>query len=129
MNIKRLVVSAAISWVLGVSAYAASFMLNILDDAELQANLVLMLALLPSVIIAIRFYFNKANPVNGFVLGLSMFGIAMLLDALITVPVFIIPMGGSYLTFFSDPGFWMIALEYILVVVLYTNWRQRMAVQ
>jgi hypothetical protein len=44
---------------------------------------------------------------------------AMILDACITVPVFIIPNGGDYLSFFGDPGFWLIAVEYISIVAAY----------
>ncbi|MEK6477461.1 DUF5367 family protein [Catalinimonas sp. 4WD22] len=128
MNIKRLFFAAAIAWVLGVSAYTVSFFFNILEDAEFQANLVLMLALIPSAIVGTRFYYRQENITNGFVFGAGMFGIAMCFDALITVPVFIMPMGGSYLAFFGDPGFWLIAFEYILVVGLYTLWRKRLAV-
>ena len=44
---------------------------------------------------------------------------AMILDAIITVPLFIIPNGGSHLSFFGDPGFWLIGLEYVSVVAVY----------
>lgn len=128
MNIKRLFFAAAIAWVLGVSAYTASFFFNILEDAALQANVVLMFALIPSAIVGTRYYYRREDMTNGFVLGAGMFVIVMCFDALITVPVFIIPRGGSYLTFFADPGFWLLALEYILVVGLYTLWRKRLAV-
>lgn len=56
-----------------------------------------------------------------------MFLVAMVLDALITVPFLIMPYGGTYLSFFSDPGFWLIAVEYISVVAAY--WQIEKAVE
>lgn len=123
MNIKRAILSALIVWVLGVSAYTASFFFDLMENPELQANLVLTIALIPIVFFGARFYYKTGHRTNGFKLGAVMFLIAMALDAMITVPVFIIPEGGNHLTFFTDPGFWLIAVEYIMVVVLY--WRLR----
>jgi len=60
-------------------------------------------------------------------LGVAMFLVAGLLDALITVPVFIIPAGGTYASFFGDPGFWLIGLLYIITVAGYARYRQRKA--
>ena len=91
----------------------------------MQANLVLAIAIIPAAMLGARFYYRRGLTTNGFVLGTSMFLIAMVLDALITVPVFIIPAGGDYITFFTDPGFWMIGLEYVLAVAAY--WRMTKA--
>jgi len=121
MNFKRAMLSAVLIWVLGVSAYTGSFFIHLLDNPNLQANLVLTFALIPSAILGANLYYRSGLKSNGFKLGTLMFLIAMLLDALITVPVFIIPEGGSHLSFFWDPGFWFIAVEYILTVGLY--WR------
>ena len=98
-----------------------------MEDPEFQANLVLTLAVIPITIFGANFYYKKGNKTNGFKLGILMFSIAMTLDALITVPLFILPEGGSHFTFFTDPGFWLIAVEYILVVGLY--WRFRVSRQ
>ena len=123
MNIKRAILSAAIVWILGVSAYIGSFFFEWMEDPELQANLILTFALIPSAILGTHFYYRKRHNTNGFKLGVIMFITAMALDAMITVPLFIIPEGGSHITFFMDPGFWLIAVEFILVVGLY--WRLR----
>ena len=127
MNIKRAIFSAAIVWTLGVSAYIGSFFFEWMEDPEFQANLVLTFALIPSAIIGTNFYYKKGQNTNGFLLGVLMFITTMALDAMITVPLFIIPEGGSHLTFFTDPGFWLIAVVYILVVGLY--WRLKLSRQ
>ncbi|WP_421752340.1 DUF5367 family protein [Croceimicrobium sp.] len=121
MNLKRAMLSAVLIWVLGVSAYTGSFFIHLMADPNLQANLVLTFALIPSAILGAKLYYRSGLKTNGFKLGTGMFFIAMLLDALITVPLYIIPEGGDHISFFSDPGFWFIAVEYILTVGLY--WR------
>ncbi|WP_299162439.1 DUF5367 family protein [uncultured Eudoraea sp.] len=126
MEIKRAILATSIVWVLGVSAYILSHFVKIMDNPELQANVVLTLALIPSAILGTKFYYKNGAHTNGFKLGVFMFLITIGLDALITVPVFIIPAGGDHLSFFSDPGFWIIGLVYILVVILYTGIRSKM---
>lgn len=121
MNIKRAMFSAIIVWTLGVSAFVGSYLINWMENPELQANLVLTVALIPSAILGAFLYYRKRENTNGFKLGITMFIISMILDAALTVPLLVIPAGGSHLSFFTDPGFWLIAVEYILVVGLY--WR------
>ncbi len=120
MNIKRAILAAAITWTLGATAYIGSYFFTLMDDPEMQANAILAIALVPSAILGARFYYKKGARTNGFKSGILMFLIAMGLDALITIPLFIIPEGGSHLSFFGDPGFWVIGLEYILVVGIYS---------
>ena len=126
MEIKRAILATSIVWVLGVTAYILSHFVKIMDNPELQANVVLTLALIPSAILGTKFYYKNGAQTNGFKLGLVMFLITIGLDALITVPAFVIPAGGDHLSFFSDPGFWIIGLVYILVVILYTGIRSKM---
>ena len=123
MEIKRAIISAAMVWAIGVTAYILSFFVKILDNPELQANIVLTLALIPSVILGAKYYYKTGAETHGFKLGVFMFLVTICFDALITVPLFIIPAGGSHLTFFTDAWFWFIGLEYILVVGIYAAFR------
>jgi len=126
LNIKHVAISAMVVYIIGITAFIASYFVTISDNADLQANYVLMIAMIPAALFGAHLYYRKGHKTNGFILGTLMFFGAMILDALITVPAFIIPNGGDYLSFFGDPGFWLIALEYIGVVVVY--WRiQKMA--
>lgn len=129
MNIKRAFFASIIIWVLGVSAYIGSSFIILLEDPTLQANLVLLIALIPSAMIGANFYFRKATAANGWKLGMVMFGFTILFDAAITVPVFIIPEGGSYITFFTDPGFWLIGVVYVGVIGLYNIIRKKYFIQ
>ncbi len=123
MEIKRAIISAVIIWVIGVTAYTLSYFVVIMDNSELQGNLVLIIALVPSALLGIKYYYKNGTHTNGFKLGVFMFLVTFCLDALITVPLFIIPAGGNHLTFFSDPWFWLIGLEYILLVGIYARYR------
>lgn len=123
MEIKRAIISAAIVWAIGVIAYILSYFVKFLDNPELQANIVLTLALIPGVILGTKYYYKNGVDTHGIKLGVFMFLVTICFDALITVPLFIIPAGGSHLTFFADAWFWFIGLEYILLVGIYAVFR------
>ncbi|MBU2973243.1 hypothetical protein KO513_02565 [Zobellia sp. B3R18] len=56
------------------------------------------------------------------ILALTFVLIATILDIFITVPVFIIPTGGSYATFFGDPMFFIIIVEFFFTVVYFRKY-------
>ena len=119
IHIKSTIISAVIVWVLGVIAFVASYFVPVMSDPDLQANWALSLVLIPSALLGAHVYYRKGHKTNGFVLGVAMFAVTILLDALITVPFFIMPYGGNHISFFTDPGFWLIAVEYVSVVAAY----------
>lgn len=106
-------------WFFAVAFYTLSFQFPILEDPEQQANLVLLAVVMPLVWLGSHMYYTKDSATHGFKIGQVFFLTAAILDALITVPLFIIPNGGSHLAFFTDPGFWIIAFEMIATAVLY----------
>lgn len=121
LNIKRAVLSAIVAWTLGVAAFVASYFVPVMTDADQQANLVLFVMIIPAATLGAWFYYQKEHKTNGFLLGAVMFLVTIVLDACITVPIFIIPFGGNHVTFFSDPSFWLIGVEYICVVAVYSG--------
>ena len=128
LNLKHALLSSLIVYVIGITAYVGSYFIPLMEDASLQANLVLMIAIVPAVLLGAYFYYRKTPNTNGLVLRIVMFGGAMVLDALITVPFFIMPYGGTHLSFFGDPGFWLIAIEYVALVILYAGIRKKQIV-
>ena len=104
---------------MGVGAYVGSFFIPLMENAEQQANLVLLLVVAPLVWFGSRRYYKKEQKTHGLVIGLTFFLTAAALDALITVPFLVIPNGGSHYEFFTDPGFWIIALEFLAVAIIY----------
>lgn len=123
LNIKHAAISSIVVYILGILAYVGSFFIPIMDNPELQANLVLMIAIIPAAFLGAHIYYKREHTTSGFVLGFAMFLGAIILDAIITVPVFIMPNGGSHLSFFRDPGFWLIGLEYMTVIVAYWQFK------
>jgi len=120
-GIIRATISALIVWTIGVTAFVASYLIPLMDNPDVQANWVLVGTLIPATALGANFYFRKGFRTNGLKLGAYMFGVTILLDALITVPVFIIPEGGNHATFFGDPVFWLIGLEYIGLIAMYSQ--------
>lgn len=118
LNIKKASISALIIWVIGVSAFVGSYYFPLMDNADEQANWFLTIVLIPAIVIGVYFYNKKGVPTKGLLLAGYMFLLTMLLDALITVPLFIIPAGGNHISFFLDPGFWILGVEYVLVAVI-----------
>jgi len=119
INVKSAAISAIIVWTLGIMAFVASYFYPLISDADLQANWVLSIMLVPAALLGAYIYYRKGHQTNGFILGISMFLVAMILDAIITVPFFIMPYGGDYASFFLSLSFWLIALEFVFVIVAY----------
>ena len=89
------------------------------SNPDLIANTVLFCAVPLVATVGARYYYLHAEG-KGVVLGLFMFAVAGSLDAIITVPLLIMPAGGSYKSFYGDPGFWVIGIEYVAAVTLYS---------
>ncbi|WP_422860927.1 DUF5367 family protein [Flagellimonas sp. S174] len=121
MKTLRTISIGTLIWILGVGLYTLSFYVPIMKNAELQANLVLFVMVIPIVWMGCRLYYRNNREAHGLLLGMVFFGISAALDALITVPMLIAPNGGSYQSFFIDIKFWMIGLEFILVALMYWN--------
>lgn len=126
LHLKHTAISAIIIQVIGLSAFVGSYFIPLMSNPDAQANLVLAISLIPASALGAHLYYRRGHQTHGFLLGLALFAVAIILDALITVPVFIIPNGGDHLSFFGDPGFWLIGVEYVSVVVIYWQIKKRM---
>lgn len=125
MKTIRAILIGIIIWILGVSVYTISFYLPLIENDELQANLILFIAVIPLVWNGSALYYKKDQETHGIWIGLMFLAVSALLDALITVPVFMKPNGVSHFEFFTELGFWGIAMVFITVVVLYYQLRVR----
>ena len=119
MKTKRAILLGIAIWVIGILFYSISFYVPILENAETQANLVLFIVVMPLVWLGCSFYYKKDYKTHGYKVGQTMLLTAVALDALITVPFFVIPDGGNHYSFFTSLGFWIIAFEFLAVAVLY----------
>lgn len=75
--------------------------------------------MIPIALLCAWLYYKSQDKINGFLLGLYLVIVGIILDCIITVPLFIIPQGGNYLLYFSE--FYLIAglVEGILLVGIY----------
>lgn len=105
-------------WLLGVSFYLLSFYVPVLENTKLQSNITLALAIIPSSCIG-TYLFYKKSYIKPTALALTFVIMAIVLDVLITVPVFIIPNGGSYSDFFGDPMFYTLVVEFYFIVLYF----------
>ena len=119
MKITRAILIGTAIWILGVSFYSLSFFVNLMEDAQQQANLVLFIIVMPLVWLGSKLYYKKDHNTHGYIIGQTFFLVAAALDALITVPLLVIPNGGSHYEFFTDLGFWLIGLEFIATATVY----------
>lgn len=107
-------------WILGVSFYLLSFYVSILENPELQSNVVLALGIVPSACLGTYLFYTKRH-IKPSALALTFVIVATFLDVIITVPIFIIPNGGSYSEFFGDPMFYTIVVEFYFIVFYFGN--------
>jgi len=119
MKTIRAITIGVMIWIMGVAAYSLSFSIPLMENVELQANLTLLIAVIPLVWFGAQQYYKKDHTTHGLWIGFTFFSVAALLDALITVPFLIIPQGGSYAAFFGDPGFWLIGGVFLTTTVAY----------
>lgn len=119
MKLARVTSIGVLIWIIGVSLYALSFYVQLLENAEQQANIWLSIVIIPVVWLGSKLYYRKDIRAHGLWVGLIFFIISAILDALITVPFTILPYGGTYYDFFIDFGFWFIGLEFIITTTLY----------
>tara|TARA_R110000782_G_scaffold73982_6_gene147945 strand:- start:665 stop:1063 length:399 start_codon:yes stop_codon:yes gene_type:complete len=127
MKTQRAILLGIAIWMISILFYSISYTIPLLEDPDNQANVVLFIVVMPLVWFASSFYYKKDNKTHGFKVGQTMLLTAVALDAIITVPLFVIPNGGSHYTFFTSAGFWIIAFEFLLVASLY--WYARVYTQ
>ena len=119
MKTKRAILLGMAIWIIGILFYSISYSVSIIENADTQANVVLFIVVMPLVWFACAFYYKKDNKTHGYKVGQTLLLTAVALDALITVPFFVMPNGGNHYSFFTSIGFWIIAVEFLLVANLY----------
>jgi hypothetical protein len=112
-------------WMIGVTLFTIATLLPISNDYEMQGDLTLAVSFIPLAWFGSRYYFKSEPQSKGYQLALALAIIAVVLDAMITVPLFFLPHGIGYADFFGAPGFWFLMVEYTGVVILYDYLRRR----
>lgn len=81
--------------------------------------------LIPIAILCSWLYYKSKDSINGFVLGIVFLIVGIVLDMIVTVPLFIIPQGGGYGTYFSNIFMLSGFLELIVLVGIYDLLRRK----
>ena len=115
------IVCGMLIWILVVSFYLLSFSIPVLENSDLQSNIILALAIIPSASLG-TYLFYKKHFMQPSILALTFIAVSIVLDSLVSVPLFIIPDGGSYATFFGDPMFYILVVEFYFIVLYFGNY-------
>ena len=100
MKIVRAISTGALIWALIFVEWSIMVFAPMLKDMENLQWAISYILLIPIVIFGASLYYKSGDKVNGFILGSVMLATGLILDAIITVPFFIEPQGGSYTSFF-----------------------------
>lgn len=121
MNYLRAVLSGIILWIcVAVTFFILEHTPIIKDSINIQTVIICLFIIFYSTIGA-SFYYKKALSISGFQVGIIMSLTAILLDALLFVPLVEIPKGNTYQDFFSNPLLWILAILNIATVYFYSK--------
>lgn len=87
--------------------------------SEITVWIIHYIFLIPAAILCAWLYYRSDDKLNGFTLGLLMVIVGIALDMITTVPYFVIPQGGSYLTYFSNYYMLIGFVELIIITGIY----------
>jgi len=119
MKILRAILIGALLWALIFIEWSIIMFAPILKDLGSWQYLIHYIVLIPIVIFGAYYYYQSKDKVNGFVLGLVMLLVGIVLDAIITVPLFTIPQGTGYLEFFFSISMLVGFTEYVAISGIY----------
>ncbi len=123
MNYFRAIFSGIIVWVCVALTFMSLGYIPGIKDSLQQQSIIAGILMPFYAMLGAMIYYQKGNSDHGLKVGLAISATALLLDVLITVPLFEIPNGGSYWIFFTSPLLWMLVT--INITTLFIYWRQR----
>jgi hypothetical protein len=100
MKTLKMLETGALLWVL-IFVEMSITMIG-LNLSTLLSYIIHYFLLIPIAFFCARFYYTSKDKMNGFLLGFFLVLIGIILDCIITVPLFIMPAGGNYMTYFSQ---------------------------
>lgn len=123
MKILKAVLLGLLLWVL-VFVEISITMIG-LKLSEINVWLIHYIALIPFTILCAWLYYKKKDKTNGFLLGLVILIIGIILDIIITVPLFIMPQDGGYQDYFLNVYLLIGFIELIVITSVYDLIRKR----
>ena len=123
MKLFRAISIGALVWLIIFIEWTILAMAPILKDLGFWQYVIHFFLLIPIVCFGTALYYKKNDKTNGFLLGLVMMVTAAALDALITVPLLVIPEGGTHMDFFFLAHGIFFSGQYIAISGIY--WLKR----
>jgi hypothetical protein len=117
MNLKKAILAGVLIWILIFVEWSLIIFTPILKDLGFGQWIVHYVVLIPIVLIGAKLYYKNNPKINGYVLGLVFLAVGIILDLIITVPLF---MQGGYVEYYSNNYLWLGFLEMILITGLYS---------
>jgi len=93
MKLLRAISVGALLWAFIFVEWSIIIFAPVLKDLGDWQYLIHYIVLIPIVIFGASYYYKSNNKVNGFLLGIVMLIVGLILDAIITVPFFTQPQG------------------------------------
>ena len=115
MNLKRAIKTGIVVWVTIFIEWSIIIFAPILKDLGNWQYLLHYIILIPIIYYALQYYYKTKDKENGFLVGTVILLTGIILDAIITVPLFTIPQGVGYLEFYLNPLMLIGFVEFILV--------------
>ena len=119
MKILRAVLSGGIIWALIFALWSVMIFTPGLKDLEALQYAFHYILLIPIVIVGASYYYKSGSKVNGLILGLVMLATGIVLDAIITVPLFTSPQGVGYVKYFLSPLMLVGFAEFVVIAYIY----------
>lgn len=124
MKIVRAILSGSIVWAMVFSLFTLLSFVPTAKDSQVLQSIIVGLSLIPFAYWGAKIYYKKGSTTNGLIIGSIMVTTALILDALITVPLVEIPYnGGNYFTFFTSAILWALVAVNLTVIHLY--WKMK----
>lgn len=121
MNMIRAILSGALVWLCIFFTFGVLGYVPAIKDSLTQQVLIIAILIIPFATFGASLYYKNGNKENGMIIGFIIALTALLLDAIITVPLIEIPKGGSYQDFYTFPLLWLLVL--INMATVYFYWR------
>jgi hypothetical protein len=120
MKTGRAILSGAVIWMLVLILFGVMDAVPATHHSPLLQALMVCVLMIPFSLLGARIYYRTGNRSSGLSVGFVMVGTALLLDALITVPLVEQPYHNTdHHQFFTNPLLWILVLEDLLVIWLY----------
>ena len=120
MKTGRAIFSGALIWLSVLTLFGVLYAIHATSQSQLLQAAIVCVLVIPFSLLGASIYYKTGDRSNGLSVGFVMAGTALLLDALITVPLIEKPYHGmDHVQFFTNPLLFIIVIEVVLVIWLY----------